>query len=66
MLEEPFPDGHPITKISEEALNKLLGMILDTNAATYASKITNLYSRLGGTYKTHKIDLTGTLKSHKS
>lgn len=56
MLEEPFPDGHPITKICEEALNKLLGVILNTNAAIYASKITNLYSRLGGTYKTHKIE----------
>lgn len=33
MLEEPFPDGHPVTKICEEALNKLLGVILDTNAA---------------------------------
>lgn len=56
MLEEPFPDGHPITKICEEALNKLLEVILDTNAAIYASKIINLYSRLGGTYKTHKVE----------
>lgn len=56
LLEEPFPDGHPVTKICEEALNKLLGVILDTNAAIYASKITNLSSRLGGTYKTHKIE----------
>lgn len=56
MLEEPFPDGHPITRICEEALNKLLATVLDTNAAIYASKITNLYSRLGGTYKSHKVE----------
>lgn len=56
LLEEPFPDGHPVTKICEEALNKLLNMILNTNAAIYASKITNLFSRLGGTYKTHKVE----------
>nr|QPL15360.1 polymerase PA [Hymenopteran orthomyxo-related virus OKIAV175] len=50
MLDDLPESVHPIGKIGVTATKKLLENVSKRNSAIYSSRLTNLYSRLGGAY----------------
>lgn len=50
LMEETPDDDHPLSILSNEAVNALWKHLLRTNTALYSSRIAGLYSRLGGAY----------------
>lgn len=50
LLEEPVPSDHPMDELVLKATHELFSIFSKSRAASYANKIVNLYSRLGGSY----------------
>lgn len=51
--DEPIEPRHPMAIISCNAVRKILDIYTKTNCALYASKVTNTYSGLGGSYTSY-------------
>nr|QPZ88438.1 putative polymerase PA [Soybean thrips quaranja-like virus 4] len=56
LLENSIKSKHPAAQLSTDAVIKLTSLISKTKAAVYSNKLTNVYSRLGGSFLfDHKI-----------